>query len=275
MDLSAWLTFAVCIVTSLGAPLRGAHVNRSGPIGENTNASVLNDLDNWNSSSSVNSSVSPHFTNSSSFVWWDLEWGMVPHMTVRERNLWDSALSHAATYLEFGGGGSTVWALRHYPKLRVHTVDSHPGWVAKLQRMPVVRKALVNGRLVLKHANIGAVKQWGYPKSTAMQGRWPCYSDEIYKANEASRWDVIFVDGRFRVACMLKSVDVIRKTPGADGVRIITHDYNNRNQYWPAETFLQRVGSADTLVVFKLKPVINDAQLQAMISEYEYNTALF
>merc|ERR1719321_467680 len=108
-------------------------------------------------------------------------------MSWSERNLWSRTLSHATTYMEFGGGGSTVWALQHFPHLRVHTVDSHPGWIKKLKRMPVITQALQGGRLILKHVNIGPVKEWGYPKGMTKMRFWPCYSDEIYNAQEANR----------------------------------------------------------------------------------------
>lgn len=274
MALSACFIVVVCIPSCSGAPLRGIHFN--GSEADAIAASVHSN--STYDSHLVNSSVSPHFTNATdgSFVWWDLEWGMTPHMSIRERNLWSNTLSRAKTYMEFGGGGSTVWALRNFPNLQhIHTVDSHPGWLNKLRRMPAVRNAEAHGRLVLRHANIGPVKEWGYPKNRGALRHWPCYSDEIYKAKEAQRWDVIFVDGRFRVACMLKAVDAIQKAPGAQQVRIIVHDYNNRHQYWAAETFLDRVGSADTMVVFKLKQVINNAQLQAVINQYEYVPQLF
>lgn len=283
MGLLQWLGITLFIPPLPAAPLRGIHSNHSdihasGADDDDYDASDFAFEDrnnNTNGSSSVNSTVSPHFANASSFVWWNLEWGMVPHMSWQERNLWSRTLSQATTYMEFGGGGSTVWALQHYQKLRVHTVDSHPGWIKKLRKMPVVRQALAEGRLVLKHANIGPVKAWGYPKFKSTQRHWPCYSDEIYKAKESSHWDVVFVDGRFRVACMLKAVDALRKRPGADGVRIVTHDYNNRQQYWPVENFLQRVNSADTLVVFKIRPAISDAHLQTVINQYESVPQLF
>lgn len=196
-------------------------------------------------------------------------------MSPAEQELWDRALGSAESYFEFGSGGSTVWALAHHPNLKhVHTVESDEAWISRLKaEEPVIRNAIASGRLRLEHAYIGETKAWGWPKNRDLQAIWPRYCDEIRQAREVRRWDVIFVDGRFRVSCFLKALDAVKDEPGADRVRLLVHDYENRREYHVVERFAEKMQSAETMALFRPKPNIQRLELSKAIRQYARNPA--
>lgn len=198
----------------------------------------------------------------------------LPHLSLAERNLFDRTLAGATSYFEFGSGGSTIWALSHHPNLKhVHAVESDAKWISRLKQDRVISTAIGQGRLRLQHAYIGETKEWGKPINRDLQAIWPVYCDEIRKAKEVQRWDVVLVDGRFRVACFLKAIDAVKDEPGAEKVRLLVHDYRNRPEYHVVERFAERVETVETMVAFRLRPKISRQELRRVIQKYARNPA--
>lgn len=144
--------------------------------------------------------------------------GVTMRMTQRAGRQWFALLLSASTYLEWGSGGSTVlaaWlAVQDAPPLNIVSVDSSRGWVDQLRaRHPVVRSAEAAGRLALRIADLGAVGAWGYPE------RWRSRSPELQRSQSAAYvemvnaslccFDLVLVDGRFRVACLLHALRLV------------------------------------------------------------------
>lgn len=199
---------------------------------------------------------------------------MEPHMFPREKQLLFSLLDNATYYQEFGSGGSTVAALKRKNIKKVHTVESAKRWINKLSRRNDISAAISSGRLKLVHADIGPTADWGYPKNDAHREKWPDYSG---KAAEQHQWledpvhfDLVFVDGRFRVACLLKA---LQRVPEAQrgNVKFAMHDYTDRlDKYQAVEKFVKRVHEVKRLVVFQPLASIDEDELQAFIEEYQY-----
>ena len=107
-------------------------------------------------------------------------------------------------YQEFGIGGSTVLAIRSGLE-RVVAVDSDPDWVDAARRHPEIAAAIQAGRADIHHADIGPVAQWGHPSDPGHIWSWPAYIATAWDvwAQRNEMPDLIFVDGRFRVACCL------------------------------------------------------------------------
>lgn len=185
----------------------------------------------------------------------DLKEGLSPHMSPAERRLFKRYLTSATNYFEFGSGGSTEWAAKAKNLKHIHTIESDADWISTLKRRDAVRQAEKDGRLRLEHVDIGPTGAWGRPIGRSSSYLWHRYSDGISTASEA-QWDLIFVDGRFRVSCLLKS---LLQAPRAT---LIIHDYKNRPQYHSVERFARKVTSTDTLYVFRLKQDVDMQSLQ-------------
>lgn len=169
---------------------------------------------------------------------------MTPRMSLPEQRLYKKYLQTATNYFEFGAGGSTLWAAQEKNLKHIHTVESDASWVRTVKRKNAVAAAIKEGRMKIERVDIGPTGAWGKPIGRMHSNLWHKYSDGISSASEA-QWDLIFVDGRFRVSCFLKG---LIKAPGAT---IMVHDYKFREEYHVLERFARKIDWADTLVVFQ------------------------
>ena len=195
---------------------------------------------------------------------------MEPHMRDDERQLLYSLLEQATTYQEFGTGGSTVVALHHKNIQHIHSVESAMEWIDILSKRDDISAARKQNRLNLVYGNIGPTGAWGTPTNRSLSYLWPNYSGKY--AESTLDFDLVFVDGRFRVACLLKALRRATAHRRQNTV-FAMHDYMNRRQYHVVEEFLDRVTHATTLTVFRTKEKVNNAALDAKIIEFEKNFA--
>eukprot|EP00747_Dinoflagellata_sp_TGD_P087999 gnl/TRDRNA2_/TRDRNA2_163843_c0_seq4.p1 gnl/TRDRNA2_/TRDRNA2_163843_c0~~gnl/TRDRNA2_/TRDRNA2_163843_c0_seq4.p1 ORF type:complete len:230 (-),score=25.12 gnl/TRDRNA2_/TRDRNA2_163843_c0_seq4:40-627(-) len=191
---------------------------------------------------------------------------MEPHMTRHERSLFYKYLDKARYYEEFGAGGSTVVAVARPNIVKVHTVESNSDWIDKLRHRSDISSAISNNKLELVHANIGKTRRWGMPKGGSSRERWPNYSGKY--AETGDKFDLILVDGRFRVACALKALQRILPED-RDNTTLIVHDYVNRTQYHRIEEFATVVDQVDTLAVFRKKADVDSLQLAQAIAFFD------
>ena len=180
-------------------------------------------------------------------------------MTENEVKLFSSFLSCSQRYLEFGAGGSTVLAASS-SKEWIISVDSSAEW---LEKVASAKGAPRN--LKLFPALIGRVKEWGYPADETNRKFWPTYSTRVFHETEARDADLVLVDGRFRVACFLRS---IQHCPHAI---IGIHDYL-RPQYHVVESFARKITQVEALAFFI--PYRIEGQLRqqfwSAVEKYEY-----
>jgi hypothetical protein len=146
-----------------------------------------------------------------------------PHMDDKTFSLFASLVAEASNYVEYGCGGSTSYAFLN-SSARIISVDTDKSWIDMvLNFMPGNLE-----RVELCHIDMGEVGEWGFPKvetdGTAYVS-WPWT-----RSNDA---DLILVDGRFRVACAVKSM--IESKPGTP---IIFEDYFGRNFYLGIEKLI-------------------------------------
>ena len=138
------------------------------------------------------------------------------HMSLPEAMTWHTLLLGADRYLEWGSGGSTVMAswlsLRdELPRLVLHSIESSPAYIDLLRlRFPVVRKAEGARHLQMHIPDIGPTREWGNPANWSHRtpeekvriGR--SYAEAV--GGDQCCFDLILVDGRFRVACALHAL---------------------------------------------------------------------
>jgi hypothetical protein len=184
-------------------------------------------------------------------------------MDENERNLFASFANCSRRYLEFGVGGST-WLACSRPKEWVISIDSDATWIdnvhGKLRQCPT--------QPILVHADIGPVKQWGYPADESCRCLWPTYHGQVWKKPESVESDFFLVDGRFRVACVMQCVLHCRSS-----AFIAVHDYSDRPHYHVIARFLREVASANRLSIFSCEPGLDRSAAIEVLSEYSCNPA--
>lgn len=179
---------------------------------------------------------------------------LAPSMAPAEVVAYRRVLAGRRRLFEFGCGGSTLLAIQlEIP--RITSVDSDPAWLERLRQDPQIGAREREGSLTLIHGDIGPVRGWGRPVEDKPRPEWRAYWSALDEET-AKGVDIVLVDGRFRVACALNALLLLR--PGA---LVAIHDYWNRPKYQVVGPFGETVEKVDTLVVLRRRP---DADLEAM-----------
>lgn len=128
-------------------------------------------------------------------------------------------------FLEFGGGGSTAMAATVPTLDAIVTVESDAAFLRSLMDQPAIAQAHAAGRWTPVPVDIGATQQFGYPVDTSRRHAWPRFAAGASNHGPQS-FQVIFIDGRFRVACALEALRLL-----APGGVVFVHDYPFRPHY--------------------------------------------
>ena len=116
-------------------------------------------------------------------------------MTPKEVELFKSYVLNAISYFEYGCGGSTV-LVNSYPNIKyMVSVDSCSEWIKKTTRQ-ISNSVKVNFYYVDIN---GSCEGWGAPIDNSKMCDWIKYPSSILEQKED--FDLILVDGRFRVSC--------------------------------------------------------------------------
>lgn len=178
-------------------------------------------------------------------------------------------LARAASYMEFGSGGSTRLAAR----LGVPTISVEGDrFYAR-----AVRAGLAEGhRVHLLDAPIGLTGPWGVPlpgKPTAARVRkWRTYVDlpfaELARQQIAFP-DLVLVDGRFRRACALRTAHEA-SLAGARTTLLIDDYYSEgRDRYTDIEQYLGAPVVIGRSACFELdKPDVPQAAIDQALMDY-------
>lgn len=162
-------------------------------------------------------------------------------------------LREATTYLEYGSGGSTVLAVELGK--RVVSVDSDRMFLGKV-REALRRHTGQASQVSLLYANIGFTREWGQPVFTSPTrerlARWMRYSEMPWIASKQTGQlpELVLVDGRFRVACALRSFQHLAQKPDA---LIIVDDYVGRDWYSEIGRFGELVERIGRMAAFRPK----------------------
>lgn len=180
---------------------------------------------------------------------------LVPKMTVPEQTLFKKYLYNASYYFETGSGGSTYLASQAENLLRIDVVESDINWMEILRTSEPVNFAECGKKMLHFHyVNINAnttLGGWGTPKDRSLQSMWGMYAGAI-SLYAGSPWkpkpDLVFIDGRFRVACAAHAYRVV-----PDNATIMIHDYKIRKHYKIIEKILEPIEEANNLAAFRLR----------------------
>ncbi|MCH8493125.1 MAG: tetratricopeptide repeat protein [Idiomarina sp.] len=184
-----------------------------------------------------------------------------PFMSAAEQGLFKKCLQSATQYFEFGSGGSSVWAVKQ--GLDVHGVESDKNWI----------DALVNqlgNKCKIDFSDIGPTGDWGYPTSNKFKQHYPKYSAAIL--NHEREFDLILIDGRFRVACLFSTlIYLLTKHSKPESVTIFIHDFWNRQDSYSAVLdYLDEAHSAESAGTFKIKKGLKLSSVRSMYEKYKY-----
>ena len=122
---------------------------------------------------------------------------LVPMMGNKDIKLFYKYLDKATHYFEFGSGGSTYQSSLRDNIKSITSIESDREWFTFIDNKKISKLNLIYNDLEAETDN------YGYPGSDCSQQKMINYSSQILYVKQKP--DLILVDGRFRVACALKS----------------------------------------------------------------------
>lgn len=174
-------------------------------------------------------------------------------MSDSEIEIFTKYLEKSTNYLEYGSGGSTVYACKFSNLNKIKTIESDYNFSLEIKNL--CPNADIN------YINVGRTGKCGTPIYITKRYLWNNYS-----MNYSSEFDLVLIDGRFRVACLL---DIIIKKGNPI---ILFHDFNNRPEYHIIKEFCTIIESIDTLVVLKINDNIDMNKISILYNFYSFNS---
>lgn len=157
-----------------------------------------------------------------------------------------TAYAGADVILEYGSGGSTVMAADMAGK-SVTSVESDNNWAAMMQAWFADNPGASTP--VIHHADIGPTVEWGMPDGDNRWRAWPKYPLEIWQTEGFQQPDVVLIDGRFRIGCLLATLFNTKKT-----VTVFFDDYADRAPYYEVERFVKPTEIRGRMARFDIQP---------------------
>lgn len=194
-----------------------------------------------------------------------------PHLHEGEHDLLRSEIARASSYLEFGCGGSTLLAVQSGAR-RIVSADSDAAWILQINEAigPDHRDGIE-----LIHCDIGRTRDWGHPVDREGIERWPRYVTEPWSRFLAKGElpDLVYIDGRFRVACALFSFICLarRRRLFSRAPRVMIHDFSNRPEYEVVNAYASQVANAKTLVVMQVRRDANLGRMLMDLMAYQFD----
>lgn len=188
---------------------------------------------------------------------------LTPAMSAEEVALLGAFLSSCDRYVEFGAGGSTMLAatlVRH----QVIATDSDPAWLDRVRN--ACRDAATPVRPELVHAEIGPTVAWGHPDGHGSRALWPAYHEAVWARTRARDADLFLVDGRFRVACVLRTL-----LEASAEALVAIHDFGVRPEYDPVLSFARPICAAGTLAVLRRRGDFDPRRAADCLREHAWN----
>ncbi len=127
----------------------------------------------------------------------------------------------AESVFEYGIGESTAIAAEtNLP--RYAGVDSSAEWIT-------TARSHAPSRFRFSFADVGPTREWGQPESNKTLAKMALDYQLVPLKIERDAFDVYFVDGRWRVACVMASfLHAIQTGGDLNKIRVVLHDYKGR-----------------------------------------------
>ncbi|MFP4370565.1 MAG: hypothetical protein ACLFR2_13390, partial [Candidatus Kapaibacterium sp.] len=154
-------------------------------------------------------------------------------------------------------------------KANIYTIDTSVGWIKRIKKYTIIKKNL-NSRIFIYHVDVGPTIHWGFPAGEEFREKFPGYSSEIFTKVNKKNIDTVLIDGRFRVACTLNTILELHEN---EKLKIMIHDFWDREKYHIVLKYLDVIDSAERLGVFKIKNQVNLDLVRKDYEKYKYNYA--
>ena len=161
-----------------------------------------------------------------------------PFLDKESLEFFKKQIKKSEVFLEYGSGGSTLFANKLGKE--IYSVESDYYFYKKINNL-LKRK---NNNTQILFSNIGITGSYGipifkHPYKFRLQ-RWKNYVQKPWlnlKNNKLP--DLVFIDGRFRVACFLYSIIKLKSHPKS---KIIIDDFVSRPEYHVVKQYAKFVG---------------------------------
>lgn len=170
----------------------------------------------------------------------------LPSMPEEEISLLSEAYRDARVILEYGSGGSTRMAADMQGKY-IMSVESDYKWARALHTELASRRTA--SPVSLHYVDIGVTGPWGRVIDDEGWREYHRYPNSIWEAPYFREPDVVLIDGRFRVACLLTVM--MRCTRPT---RVLFDDYGDRPKYWMVEALIAPRGRMGRMAEFIVEP---------------------
>jgi hypothetical protein len=190
-----------------------------------------------------------------------------PHFAKNDLKMFRRYLDKATNYLEFGSGGSTIEALKSSNIKSVYSIENDITWYDRLTN--IVKDNYLDNNKEFEFIYIPMkVKKnfWGHPTKDVSTSHHRSYTDILYNLdmNKLENLDLVLIDGRYRVASLLKLYDLI-----SDDCIILFDDFLNRHIYHIVLDYYNIIekGKDNRMVVMRKKTGLSVNN--QLIKEYE------
>lgn len=164
-----------------------------------------------------------------------------------EKQVLTKYYAQASTILEYGSGGSTLFASSLKEK-KIISVESDRRWAEHVKG--VSRKLNVPSFPEVISVDIGRTGDWGRPLDAENWNSFINYVLAPWQSFPELQPDVIFIDGRFRTACLAFSLLRIKSR-----TIILFDDYKSRRHYWKVESIVKPKAIVGRMAVFDIDPI--------------------
>jgi hypothetical protein len=174
---------------------------------------------------------------------------MEPLFCNNDKIMFYKYLDKSNIYFEYGSGGSTYQAsIRDNIKL-IYSVESDLNWYNKLNQL-LVDKNKVN---LIYNDMCAEPNNWGRPGKNSTSDQLKNYSNQFLFLPKyvQKKINLILIDGRFRVACCMKLINLI-----SNNCFIAFDDFLNRPQYHIILDYFNIIEQTqdNQMVILKKKP---------------------
>jgi hypothetical protein len=186
---------------------------------------------------------------------------MEPHLAKNDKQMFYNYLSNCSFYFEFGSGGSTYQASIRNNIKEIYSVESDRVWYDK------VKKNITHPKFNYIYSEMNTIpNNWGNPGKNVTKIQKINYSNHMRKLSkkEQESIDLVFIDGRFRVACCLKCFEIIK-----DSCLIVYDDFLNRPEYHIVLRYFDIIDKTIDNRMVILKKKTNVTVPKELIEKYE------
>mmetsp|Transcript_73938 Transcript_73938/g.117835 ORF Transcript_73938/g.117835 Transcript_73938/m.117835 type:complete len:297 (+) Transcript_73938:28-918(+) len=179
-------------------------------------------------------------------------------------------------YLEWGSGGSTElisMLMDNSLDIHIDSIEHAVPWCTSMKNNGIVKVAIAINKLTFHCVDTQVpLVVYGRPlnNDTATLERMQVYINYVDTIQKNGKYfDLVLIDGRFRVACGLKLI--LAKHIDANSV-VLVHDYVGMNRPYPfLEKYYDKVDLVHGLAVLKVKSDIDFEELQADFDHWRYD----